>query len=249
MISLTIAVLLALNLLAGFFLSEIHLLRQLLFVVSIVLFLLVLQFFRHPQRKITRNEKQIIALQTAKQWSLKKPRKTNSLKDRRIQVSIFMSPVNVHVNRYPMSGKVVQPLPSRFIPGSLASEVVHRERTHHGRHRKRSQDAGTASSDRRRFGPTHRLLPAGWLDGKTRRRDGLHQVRFLRRPFPTYRSTRRSRCNWIRKRAAVKPSSRNLPDRSFDHITKYLLRSSRCSAARIDRLSVTYREGEAQRVV
>ncbi len=113
-IALTIVVLLALNLLAGFFLSEIHLLRQLLFVVSIVLFLLVLQFFRHPQRKITRNEKQIIAPADGKVVVIEETQEDEFLKDRRIQVSIFMSPVNVHVNRYPMSGKVVY---SRYHPG------------------------------------------------------------------------------------------------------------------------------------
>ena len=83
-------------------------------VVSVLLFLIVLQFFRHPSRKILRNDKQVFAPADGKVVVIEETTETEVLKDRRIQVSIFMSPINVHVNRYPVSGQVTY---CRYHPG------------------------------------------------------------------------------------------------------------------------------------
>ena len=83
-------------------------------VASIALFLIVLQFFRHPTRKILRNDRQVFAPADGKVVVIEETDETEVLKDRRIQISIFMSPVNVHVNRYPVSGQVTY---CRYHPG------------------------------------------------------------------------------------------------------------------------------------
>jgi len=76
-------------------------------VVSSVLFLLVLQFFRNPNRQIiTPNDKNIYAPADGKVVVIEESIEGEYFKDKRLQVSIFMSPLNVHVNRNPISGIV-----------------------------------------------------------------------------------------------------------------------------------------------
>jgi len=74
--------------------------------VSIVILLLILQFFRNPVRNTIINEKHIISPVDGKVVKIKKVYEKEYFKDERLQVSIFMSPLNVHVTRYPISGKV-----------------------------------------------------------------------------------------------------------------------------------------------
>ena len=74
--------------------------------VSIILFLLVLQFFRNPKIIIPVNDRHVVAPADGKVVVIEETTETEYLKDRRIQVSIFMSPVNVHVNRMPVKGVV-----------------------------------------------------------------------------------------------------------------------------------------------
>ena len=74
--------------------------------VSIVVLLLILQFFRNPVRNTIINEKHIISPVDGKVVNIEKVYEKEYFKDERLQVSIFMSPFNVHVTRYPISGKV-----------------------------------------------------------------------------------------------------------------------------------------------
>jgi len=74
--------------------------------VSIVILLLILQFFRNPVRNTIINEKHIISPVDGKVVNIEKVYEKEYFKDERLQVSIFMSPFNVHVTRYPISGKV-----------------------------------------------------------------------------------------------------------------------------------------------
>ena len=74
--------------------------------VSILILLLILQFFRNPVRKTIINEKHIISPVDGKVVNIEKVYEKEYFKDERLQVSIFMSPFNVHVTRYPISGKV-----------------------------------------------------------------------------------------------------------------------------------------------
>lgn len=81
-------------------------LNTLLMVTILVLFVLILQFFRNPKRVTVENLDQIIAPVDGKVVVIEEVVEKEYFKDKRRQVSIFMSPLNVHVTRYPISGKV-----------------------------------------------------------------------------------------------------------------------------------------------
>lgn len=84
-------------------------------VVTLVLIALVLQFFRNPVRKISElNDNIVYAPADGKVVVIEETEETEYLNERRIQVSIFMSPLNVHVNRNPVSGTVKY---SKYHPG------------------------------------------------------------------------------------------------------------------------------------
>ncbi|MBK8244706.1 MAG: phosphatidylserine decarboxylase family protein [Saprospiraceae bacterium] len=72
-----------------------------------ILFLIIVNFFRNPNRKLLEiNDQKIIAPADGKVVVIEKTFESEYFKDERIQVSIFMNPLNVHVNRYPISGVV-----------------------------------------------------------------------------------------------------------------------------------------------
>ena len=74
--------------------------------LSVIIFLLVLQFFRNPVFKITAKDNEVIAPADGKVVVIEETIEEEVLKDKRIQISIFMSPLNVHVNRTPVKGVV-----------------------------------------------------------------------------------------------------------------------------------------------
>ena len=76
------------------------------YVLSGILLIIILQFFRNPSRKIAVNEKHILSPADGKVVAIEEVFEDEYFHDKRIQVSIFMSPVNVHANRYPVSGKI-----------------------------------------------------------------------------------------------------------------------------------------------
>ncbi|MBC7485392.1 MAG: phosphatidylserine decarboxylase family protein [Cytophagaceae bacterium] len=73
---------------------------------SVLIFLTVLQFFRHPSRAWVKGDDLIIAPADGKVVVIEEVYEPEYFKEKRLQVSIFMSPVNVHVNRFPISGIV-----------------------------------------------------------------------------------------------------------------------------------------------
>ena len=77
------------------------------FIITLVLFLFIISFFRLPRRLLSVHESQIICPADGKVVVIEGVTETEYFKDRRIQVSIFMSPANVHVNRNPISGNVL----------------------------------------------------------------------------------------------------------------------------------------------
>tara|TARA_B100000242_G_C42852570_1_gene395835 strand:+ start:69 stop:713 length:645 start_codon:yes stop_codon:yes gene_type:complete len=83
-------------------------------IFSLIIFCLVLQFFRNPKRKILKNENEILSPVDGKIVSIKKVYEKEYFNDDRILVSIFMSPFNIHVTRYPISGKILY---SKYHPG------------------------------------------------------------------------------------------------------------------------------------
>jgi len=83
-------------------------------IVSLSLLIMVLQFFRNPKRTTPINTEHIIAPVDGKVVVIEEVFEKEYFKDQRLMVSIFMSPINVHVTRYAMSGKV---LFSKYHPG------------------------------------------------------------------------------------------------------------------------------------
>jgi len=83
-------------------------------IVSLSLLIIVLQFFRNPKRTTPINTEHIIAPVDGKVVVIEEVFEKEYFKDQRLMVSIFMSPINVHVTRYAMSGKV---LFSKYHPG------------------------------------------------------------------------------------------------------------------------------------
>jgi phosphatidylserine decarboxylase len=69
-------------------------------------FILVVQFFRNPKRNTPINPNHVIAPADGKLVVIEEVEEPEYFKDKRLQVSIFMSPLNVHVNRYPVGGSV-----------------------------------------------------------------------------------------------------------------------------------------------
>lgn len=89
-------------------------LQTLLQITFLVFFILILQFFRNPKRHTTFNDKHVVAPVDGKVVVIEEVEETEYFKDKRIQVSVFMSPLNVHVTRYPLGGNVTY---SKYHPG------------------------------------------------------------------------------------------------------------------------------------
>ncbi len=111
-IATTIVLLLVINFLVS--LSEIFWLNSLVQIASFIVLILVVQFFRNPKRVVTARENEVVAPADGKIVVIEEVEEPEFFKDKRIQVSIFMSPINVHVNRYPISGTVKY---SKYHPG------------------------------------------------------------------------------------------------------------------------------------
>ena len=89
-------------------------LKTLLLVTFLISFILVAQFFRNPKRNTILNDKQVLSSVDGKVVVIEEVFEKEYFKDKRLQISVFMSPLNVHVTRYPISGKV---LFSKYHPG------------------------------------------------------------------------------------------------------------------------------------
>lgn len=82
--------------------------------LALFFYIMILQFFRNPNRKIAPNSKSIVAPVDGKVVVIEEVFEDEYFNDKRLMVSIFMSPINVHVTRYAVSGKV---LFSKYHPG------------------------------------------------------------------------------------------------------------------------------------
>ncbi|OGS70566.1 MAG: phosphatidylserine decarboxylase [Flavobacteria bacterium RIFCSPLOWO2_12_FULL_35_11] len=96
------------------YLVELIWLNKLLSVLLFGFYVLILQFFRNPKRQTIINDTHIIAPVDGKVVVIEEVFEKEYFKEKRIQVSIFMSPLNVHVTRYPIGGEVVF---SKYHPG------------------------------------------------------------------------------------------------------------------------------------
>jgi phosphatidylserine decarboxylase len=89
-------------------------LRKGLMISLLVLFILILQFFRNPKRHTHANGKHALSPVDGKVVVIEEVFENEFIKDKCIQVSVFMSPLNVHVTRYPVSGNIIY---SKYHPG------------------------------------------------------------------------------------------------------------------------------------
>tara|TARA_B110000444_G_scaffold45646_1_gene41568 strand:- start:267 stop:920 length:654 start_codon:yes stop_codon:yes gene_type:complete len=112
-IMLTFVITVAIAILAEYKI-DFQLLRIGIQIIVVFMLLLVLQFFRNPKRITPRNKNLLIAPVDGKVVIIEEVYEKEYFKDMRLQISIFMSPLNVHVTRYPMGGKVQF---SKYHPG------------------------------------------------------------------------------------------------------------------------------------
>lgn len=89
-----------------FFSARMPLVSWIVFVATLVLLLFIVSFFRSPKRNFTVAHHQVICPADGKVVVIEETTDPEYFKDKRLQISIFMSPANVHINRIPMSGKV-----------------------------------------------------------------------------------------------------------------------------------------------
>jgi phosphatidylserine decarboxylase len=85
-------------------------------ITTFLLLIIILQFFRNPKRNFILNENQILSPVDGKVVVIEEVYEGEYFKEKRIQVSIFMSPINVHVTRYGLSGLVKF---SKYHPGKF----------------------------------------------------------------------------------------------------------------------------------
>ncbi len=97
----------------------------------VLFYAFILYFFRNPKRVTVSNEGDIIAAVDGKVVVIEETVESEYFKDKRIQVSIFMSPLNVHVTRYPLSGliKYTKYHPGKFLVAWHPKSSTENERT------------------------------------------------------------------------------------------------------------------------
>ena len=82
-------------------------LKSILQIFSLIIFVFILWFFRNPKRNIIRNPELILSPADGKVISIKEVDELEYFKDKKLQISIFLSPLDIHVNRYPVSGEIL----------------------------------------------------------------------------------------------------------------------------------------------
>lgn len=113
-IILTSFVVVAIMVLIAHFFVDIFWIQKALQIAALVLLILILQFFRNPKRHTIVNENNIISPVDGKVVVIEEVFEKEYFNDKRLQVSIFMSPLNVHVTRYAVGGKIIF---SKYHPG------------------------------------------------------------------------------------------------------------------------------------
>lgn len=114
-ILITILLLVAINVIS-YFSIETYWIKFAILVLSILVLILILQFFRNPQRITQHNDFNVVSPVDGKVVVIEEVLEKEYFKEKRLQVSIFMSPVNVHVTRHPIGGTVRF---SKYHPGKF----------------------------------------------------------------------------------------------------------------------------------
>lgn len=111
--------------------TRLPLLSGLVFLVTTLLLILLISFFRVPDRQWTTGQQSVVCPADGKVVVIEEITDHEYFHDRRIQVSIFMSPLNVHQNRNPVSGEVVY---SHYFPGQYLVAWNPKSSTENERH-------------------------------------------------------------------------------------------------------------------
>ncbi|WP_194851054.1 phosphatidylserine decarboxylase family protein [Nonlabens antarcticus] len=85
-----------------------------LLALAVFTVVIILQFFRNPQRSVVLDDTSVVSPVDGKVVVIEKVMESEYFNEERIMISVFMSPINVHVTRYPVSGKVAY---SKYHPG------------------------------------------------------------------------------------------------------------------------------------
>ncbi len=128
---LTLLVIAAANALVYYFASGQTWLVWAVYILSFLLLVTILQFFRSPARRILKQEGTVLCPADGKVVIIEEAEEPEYFKGRRLQVSIFMSPVNVHINRNPVSGLVrfFKYHPGKFLVAWHPKSSTQNERT------------------------------------------------------------------------------------------------------------------------
>lgn len=130
-ILVTLLILAGLNLLVQSFVGDQHLVFKIVLSLSLIFFILIVQFFRNPFRNTIINDNHVIAPADGKVVVIEEVEEPEYFNDKRRQVSIFMSPVNVHVNRNPIAGivKYAKYHPGKYLVAWHPKSSTENERT------------------------------------------------------------------------------------------------------------------------
>lgn len=112
-ITISFIIIAIINLLSANFIDN-EIITKSIGIITIIILILILQFFRNPKRNTKLNDELIISPVDGKVVAIEKVYEKEYFKDERIQISIFMSPLNVHVTRYAASGSIKF---SKYHPG------------------------------------------------------------------------------------------------------------------------------------
>lgn len=124
------SVLIIINLLAGFLIHNKNIFSAIL-VFSLIFFAIILQFFRNPDIKVPKNDNHFLSPADGEIVAIELVKENEYFKDERIQVSVFMSPFNVHVNRSPIGGKIAycKYYPGKYLMAFNPKSSLENERT------------------------------------------------------------------------------------------------------------------------
>jgi phosphatidylserine decarboxylase len=130
-LAITVLFIFVVNALISFYFPDAHVVKWIVYVLSFLLFITIVQFFRSPILHISKNESQVLCPADGKVVVIEETDEPEFLKDRRIQLSVFMSPVNVHVNRNPISGivKYFKYHPGKYLVAWHPKSSTENERT------------------------------------------------------------------------------------------------------------------------
>ncbi len=120
-----------LNAIIQFYFPQAYVVKWVIYSLSIILFLIILQFFRSPSITIDKDETQVLCPADGKVVVIEETTETEFFKDKRIQLSVFMSPINVHINRNPISGivKYFKYHPGKYLVAWHPKSSTENERT------------------------------------------------------------------------------------------------------------------------